>query len=143
MQEINWAKWVLSSIALLIAGTIALFGFLAIAKSFARYQARADAENRVKVSAIEIKNQEQRVQVAKQQNEIKHQLAIGQRKANEEVAKKLTPLFVQFEMIEALKAIAESGHNNTVIYIPSGANGVPLVSVSDKPQVFQGDSRND
>lgn len=58
-----------------------------------------------------------------------------------EIAKKLTPLFVQFEMIEALKAIAESGHNNTVVYIPTGANGVPLVSLSDKPQVFEGETK--
>lgn len=141
METINWPRWILGGLAAIVGGTILLFGFLAIAKSFNRYQARADAENAVKVSAIEIRNQTQRVEVAKQQNEIKHQLAIGQRKANEEIAKRLTPLFVQFEMIEALKAIAVSGRNNTVVYIPTGASGVPLVSLSDKPQVFEGETK--
>lgn len=140
MTPTNWPKIILFGAIGILVTTIFLFVLIAAGKSFSRYQKRADAENNVKVSAIEIRNQAQRVQVAKQQNEIKHQLAIGQRKANEEIAKKLTPLFVQFEMIEALKAIAESGHNNTVVYIPTGANGVPLVSLSDKPQVFEGDT---
>lgn len=141
MGNMNWSKVILAAAAGTLIVVIFLFGLVAAAKSFNRYQKRADAENAVKVSAIEIKNQEQRVLVAKQQNEIKHQLAIGQRKANDEIAKKLTPLFIQFEMIEALKAFGETGHNNTVIYIPSGANGVPLVSNTNAPQVFGGESK--
>lgn len=105
-------------------------------KAYTRYQKRADAENAVKVTAIATKNALQRVEVAKIENELKHQQAIGQRKANEEIATKLTPLFVQYEMIEALK---ES--NSSVIYIPAGANGVPLVSVTGKPQVLGGADR--
>ena len=110
-------------------------------QAYGRYQKRADANNNVKVIEIQIKNQQQQIQVAKQQAEIKHQVAIGQKKANEEISKRLTPLFVQFEMIEALKAIAESGNNSSVIFIPSGANGVPLVSVANQPQVFEGNTK--
>ena|SRR3990167_7045186 len=131
-----------------VYGTIALLlvGFLGVGgasgcKAWNRYQVRADAENAVKVSAIEIRNQEQRIVVEKQRAEIKHQNAIGQRLANQEIAARLTPLFVQYEMIEALKAIAVSGQNNSVVYIPSGANGVPLVSLSNKPQVYEGDPK--
>lgn len=138
MTDGVFSAWALTILGIVVAGFIVggAFG----CKAFNRYQARADAENRVKVSAVEIRNQEQRIQIEKQKAEIKHQQAIGQRKANEEVAKKLTPLFVQFEMIEALKAFGQTGQNNTVIYIPSGANGVPLVSTTNQPQVFGGES---
>lgn len=105
-----------------------LFGLAAVAKSFGRYQKRADANNNVKVSAIQIKNQAQRVQIAKQHAAIRYQNSIGVREAQDEIAKTLTPLYVQFEMVEALKSIAASGKNNSVVFIPSGANGIPLVS---------------
>lgn len=117
-----------------------LVGAAASCKSYNRYQARADAENDVKVLSIRVHGQAQRVKIATQSADIKHETAKGQRAANEEIAGKLTPLFVQYEMIEALKSIAASGKNNSVVYIPSGANGVPLVSVSGQPQVYGGDA---
>lgn len=104
-------------------------------RSFGRSQKLADARNNVKVSQIEIRNQEQRVEIAKQKAEIRLQDAIGVREAQDEIAKTLTPLYVQFEMVEALKSIAQSGQNNTVVYIPSGANGIPLVSTINGGQV--------
>jgi len=114
---------------------VALFGFIAVAKSFNRYQARADAKNTVQISEIEIRNQAQRVQIAKQKAEIRRQDAIGIREAQDQIAKTLTPLYVQFEMTEALKAIATSGSNNSVVYLPVGANGIPLVSTTDPTRV--------
>lgn len=104
-------------------------------KEWIRYQKRADARNGVKISAIEIRNQAQRVQIAKQKAEIRRQDAIGIREAQDQIAKTLTPLYVQFEMVEALKAIATSGSNNSVVYIPSGANGIPLVSTTSPNEV--------
>lgn len=124
-----------SVIAGVVALLIVIFSIYGATKTFSRYQARADAANRVKVSAIEIRNQVQRVEVAKQQAEIRLQNAVGVREAQDEIAKTLTPLYVQFEMVEALKAIAQSGQNNTVVYIPSGANGIPLVSTVPTGQV--------
>jgi uncharacterized membrane protein YhiD involved in acid resistance len=110
---------------------IGLFGFIAIAKSFSRYQKRADANNNVKVSAIQIRNQQQRVQIAKQHAEIRYQNSIGIREAQDEIAKTLTPLYVAFEMTEALKAIAQSGQNNSVIYLPTNPQtGLPIVPVT-------------
>lgn len=100
-----------------------------------RSQALKDANNKVKVSGIEIKNQSQRVQVAKQQAEIRLQNAIGIKAAQDEIAKTLTPLYVQFEMTQALQEIAKSGRNSSVIYIPSGAAGVPLIANADPTQV--------
>lgn len=96
-------------------------------KTISRGQKRADANNAVKISTIEIRNQAQRVEIAKQKAEIRLQDAIGVKSAQDEIAKTLTPLYVQFEMVEALKAIAASGSNNSVVFIPAGANGIPLV----------------
>lgn len=126
----------------IVAGILALvlvlaviLGTLTAFRSFGRSQARADARNSVAISKIEIQNQAQRIQVAQQKAEIRLQDAIGVREAQDEIAKTLTPLYVQFEMVDALKAIAASGKNNSVVYIPSGANGIPLVSVAPGPQV--------
>lgn len=134
----SWIGWA-------VAGAVSLVLFIAVLMfvlpTYNRYQKRANANNDVQVSSIQIRNQAQLIQVAKQQAQIKKQTAIGQKLANEEIAKRLTPLFVQYEMIQAMQAIAASGQNNTVIYIPSGASGVPLVSVTGKPQILGGASK--
>jgi hypothetical protein len=75
------------------------------------------------------------VDVAKIENELKHQQAIGQRKANVEIASRLTPLFVQYEALQAMIEASRNG-SATIIYYPVGANGVPLVSVTGQPQVL-------
>ena len=118
---------------------LTLFAVVAGWKSFHRYQTRADAQNAVKVTAIQIRNQEQRVKVAQQQAQIRFETSKGVREAQDEIAKTLTPLYVQFEMVEALKQIARSGKNSSVVYLPSGANGIPLVSTTDPLAVQQPD----
>ena len=107
--------------------------------AYNRYQKRADASNNVKVTSIQRRNARQRVEVAKIENELKHQQAIGQRKANVEIASRLTPLFVQYEALQAMIEASEHG-NATIIYYPVGANGVPLVSTTNKPQVYGPDT---
>lgn len=134
----GWAGLVVGLLVVLI---LISFGIYAVSKTISRSQARADAKNRVKISTIEIQNQEQRVQVAKQHAEIRLQDAIGVREAQDEIAKTLTPLYVQFEMVDALKQIATSGSNNSVVYIPAGANGIPLVSNVSEGQVGQPDKK--
>lgn len=104
-----------------------------------RWQDRQEAQNRVTISQTEIQNQAQRVEIAKQQAEVRVQDAIGVREAQDEIAKTLTPLYVQFEMVDALRQIAQSGRNNSVVYIPAGANGIPLVSNVTEGQVGQPD----
>jgi hypothetical protein len=119
---------VIASIVFLIL--LGMFGVPA----YDRYQARADARNQVKVSAIKIQNQAQRVLIAKQSAQIRYQNSVGIRKAQDEIAKTLTPLYVQFEMTQALEAIAISGKNNSVIYIPtSPTNGLPVVPTTNNP----------
>lgn len=135
-EATKWAGLVMMVLLFLMATS---FGGCAAVKGFSRYQERADrtqartqarydASNQVKISEIEIANQAQRVEIAKQKAEIRLQDAIGVREAQDEIAKTLTPLYVQFEMVEALKQIAQSGSNSSVIFIPSGAAGIPLIA---------------
>jgi hypothetical protein len=133
-------RWTVASIGIIVMVVFLFVATMAVYKPFARYQHRADATNNAKVAQINLKQYDALIEAEKRKAEIKHQNAIGQRKANEEVALKLTPLFVQYEMIEALKAVATSGTNNALVYIPTGANGVPLVSVTGQPQVYGGAS---
>lgn len=134
-------KAILKLIGVVFAGLLAILllvmftsvGFRMVGRS----QARADAHNQVSISAIEIQNQAQRILVAKQKAEIRKQEAIGIREAQTEIAKTLTPLYVQFEMVEALKSIATSGSNNSVVYIPAGANGIPLIADANPNKVGQ------
>lgn len=129
---------VVGGIAVLFICFVLLFGFVAFSKSFSRYQKRADAQNQVKVTEIQIQNQEQRVKIAKQHAAIRYQNAIGIREAQDEIAKTLTPLYVQFEMTQALQQIATSGKNNTVIYLPtSPTSGLPVVPTSNAQQPAQ------
>jgi hypothetical protein len=122
-----------SAVVLIVVGLVLTAAFTI--PWYTRYQKRANANNNVKVSNIEIRNQKQRVQIAKQKAEIRRQDAIGIREAQDQIAKTLTPLYVQFEMTEALKAIATSGSNNSTVFIPAGAAGIPLVSTTDANKV--------
>ena len=129
--RVSPTRVVVAVVIALVLVVVALFGFVAITKSFNRYQKRADAHNQVKVTAIQIQNQAQRVQIAKQKATIRFENSVGVRKAQDEIAKTLTDKYIQFEMIEALKAVASSGSNNSVIFIPTGSMGVPLTGVLD------------
>ena len=134
-EEGQAATGALAIVGLVILALILILGLWMGLKAMGRYQTRQDALNRVKVSHIEIRNQKQRVTIAKQKAEIRRQNAIGVREAQDEIAKTLTPLYVQFEMTQALTAIARSGRNNSVVYLPSGANGIPLVATVDPEKV--------
>lgn len=132
-------KWTVYSIVALILFIALLFGGVAGCKGFNRYQKRADVTNNIKIQRNRLKLYDLKIRQAIKLAEVKKQTAIGQKKANIEIAKRLTPLFVQYEMIQALEQIAASGRNNSVIYIPSGANGVPLIAPTGQ-QVYGGAS---
>ena len=123
-------------------------GAIAGFKSFGRHQAVAEANNKAHVARIAAANetqvnelrisaQAQKVKIAQQEAQIRYEQAKGVREAQDEISRTLTPLYVQFEMVDALKEIANSGKNNTVVYIPSGANGIPLVSDASVGKVGQ------
>jgi regulator of protease activity HflC (stomatin/prohibitin superfamily) len=125
---------VLVVIAVIIAG---IFGIITFAKAYGRSQARADAKNRVQITHIEIQKADEEAQINHAQ--IKAQEAEAQKRiveahgiaaAQDIIQKTLTPEYIQFEAIKAQERIATSGSNNTVIYVPSGTNGTPLITAN-------------
>lgn len=135
-QAFAWVGVVLGSLALVI---LLIVGMIAGFSTFGRYQRLANVRNEVKAAQLKAHNQvlltniaigttQQKVKIAQQEAAIRLQQAIGVREAQDEISKTLTPLYVQFEMIDALKQIALSGRNSSVIYIPTGPNGLPVVS---------------
>jgi len=103
--------------------------------SYNRYQKRADATNQVKVTHILIQKAKQQAEINQAQiaatraeAQKRYVAAVGIKRAQDEIQSTLTPLYVQFEAIEAQKAIATSGQNNTVIYVPAGTNGTPVIT---------------
>ena len=126
-EERGQATGAVAFLLFCLAGLLIISAFFLVGfgyKSYSRYQKRADAENQVKVTAIQIKNQEQRVQIAKQKAEIRLQEAIGIRRAQDEINETLTPFYLTHEYIQALR---ESGAST--VYIPTDpATGLPVVT---------------
>jgi uncharacterized iron-regulated membrane protein len=126
-------KAVIWCIVGLIALMVLSFVFAGGCRSYHRYQKRADAKNAITVTHTKIGVAQQqakinRAQIAatKAEAEKRYQESIGIRRAQDEISKTLTPLYVQHEAIQAQKAAADSP-NHTQVYIPSGNQGVPLV----------------
>ncbi len=113
----------------------AIFGGVVGCKAFNRSQARAEATNQVKISHIYIEKAHEEALInhaqieataAEAQKRIVEAKGIAE--ATKIVDQTLTPLYVQHEAIQAQKEIATSGQNNTVIYVPAGTNGTPLIT---------------
>ena len=121
---------------IILVGIALLVGVIAGYKSFSRYQKRADANNNVKVTNINIRKAEQQARIVHAQNaavrakaEQRVIEAEGIRKAQDLISKTLTPLYVQHEAIKAQM----DDHQGDRTYIPVGPQGVPIVAdVSEK-----------
>lgn len=132
-REVSPVKAVIA-LALALALVVAFgVGGVAGCKSFNRSQARADANNRVKITHINIRNAQQQAEVVHAQNaavqaraEQRLIEAKGIRHAQDEISATLTDRYLQHEAIKAQLAMANSPAHS-VIYVPSGNNGVPLV----------------
>lgn len=123
-----------SIIAAVIVFLVLLLVLLSGFKAWHRYQKRADANNNVKVTNINIRKAQQEARIVRAQNatvqakaEQRFIESVGIRRAQDEISKTLTPLYIQHEAIQAQERTAQSGKNNTIIYSPAGPNGVPLV----------------
>jgi hypothetical protein len=102
-----------------------ILGLMFLLPAYNRYQARANAKNETITSIKQIK-------IAKNLALARYQTAIGLKRSQDEIRKTLTPLYVQFELTQALQAIATSGSNDTVIYLPTNPkSGLPVVPISN------------
>jgi predicted histidine transporter YuiF (NhaC family) len=118
----------------IISATVTVFIFtvigllMATLPAYNRYQARAKAKNQVKINHTKIQYFDQQKQIERRQAEIRVIHSVGIRKAQDEIQATLTPLYVQFEMVHALEQIAQSGRNNSVVFVPTTGNGgIPLI----------------
>jgi regulator of protease activity HflC (stomatin/prohibitin superfamily) len=126
--------WSIAGILGVVAVTGVGVGISAGVKAYKRSEERADAKNSVRLTHIAINRARQQALITRAQIEAtradaekRYQEAVGIRRAQVEISKTLTAQYLQHEAIQAQKAVATSGKNNTIIYVPSGANGVPLV----------------
>lgn len=131
------ALGVVAVVAAFLVLIMVMFGLFAVAQSYSRYQKRANAQNNVKVTNINIRKAQQQARIVRAQNAAvqarAEQRAIeahGIKNAQDIISKTLTPLYIQHEAIQAQKAIATSGRNNTMIYVPSSTNGTPLITTN-------------
>jgi hypothetical protein len=128
------ALWGVASVVAVVLLVAVGIGLSAAGKSYSRAEQRADAENRVTLTHIAIRRAKQQalitraqIEATKADAEKRFAEAVGIRRAQNEISRTLTGHYLQHEAIQAQKAVATSGRNNTLIYVPSGSNGVPLI----------------
>jgi hypothetical protein len=126
--------WSLGSLVGLVVLAGTWIGLSAAVQAYKRAEQRANGQNMVQLTHIEIRRAQQQAFVARAQvaaaeadAEKHYQQAIGVRRAQDVITRGLTPQYLQYEAIQAQKAVATSGRNNTLVYLPSGNGGVPLV----------------
>lgn len=95
--------------------------------NYNRSQRLKNENNQTQVNDIQIAQTAQLVKVQEQKAEIQVAQAKGIAESQDIIKSTLTPAYLQYEAIEAQKSEVNS-QNHTLIYIPSGSNGVPLVS---------------
>lgn len=74
----------------------------------------------------QLQEKETQLKIAQKDAEIEIEIAKGISKAQSIINKSLTDRYLQYKSIEAQKEMANSP-NHTTVYIPSGANGIPIV----------------
>lgn len=115
-------------------GVIIVIAFLMFgAPALGRYQALENAQNQVRINEIVIRQQEQNIHVEEQRAQIRVVEARGIAEAQSIINATLTDKYLQHEAIKAQESMAKS-ENHTVVYIPSGQNGIPIVATLDAEQ---------
>lgn len=134
VANVNPKRVIIYTFVVIVLFVFMTFGGLSGCKAYNRYQKRADANNNVKVTAINIRKAEQQARIVHAQNaavrakaEQRVIEAEGIRKAQDLISKTLTPLYVQHEAIKA----QENDREGDRTYIPVGPQGVPLVANVD------------
>jgi hypothetical protein len=128
------AQWGLGILVAVLATVATGVGLSVALNAYSRAEARANANNRVALVRIAIKQARQQslvsyaqLGVARADAQRRYTEALGIRRAQDVIAGKLTSQYLQYLAIQAQMAVATSGRNNTLIYLPSGSSGVPLV----------------
>lgn len=104
-----------------------IYGLMLGIPAYSRSQRLKNENNQTAVNDIQIAQTAQLVKVQQQKAQIQVEQAKGIAQAQDIIKSTLTPAYLQYEAIEAQKSEVNS-QNHTIIYIPSGSNGVPLVT---------------
>jgi hypothetical protein len=125
----RWGKAVGVGIAAIVGILALIIACIFVFGAVGWYQARANARN-------ETITAQKQVRIAVLHAQARYRESIGIKRAQDEIRKTLTPLYVQFELTQAMQQIATSGQNNSIIYIPTNpANGLPVVPTSNTPSM--------
>lgn len=134
LGPVGWLLATIACVLCVLLCVVALFGIIAGIKSFGRSQKIKDAKNSVKVTAVYVKRQQQEARRVAARDAVVTALADqrvieakGIRKSQDIINATLTPLYVQHEAVRAQLAMANSP-NHTIIYVPSGTNGTPVIT---------------
>lgn len=115
-------------VILFIVGGI--YGLMLGIPSYGRNQALKNERNQTTINDIQIAQTEQLVKVQTQKAQIQIEEAKGIAESQNIIKQSLTPLYIQYLAIEAQKQQV-NGQNHTIIYVPSGNNGIPLVQTTN------------
>lgn len=129
-NEVKAANVTFFSISLfLLVIILLLFG----APAYGRYQRLQNEHNQTRVNDIKIAQTRQLVQVAEQTKQITIVNAHGIAASQKIINGTLTNQYLQYLAIDAQKAEVSSP-NHTIIYVPAGDNGIPLVQTVNPQQ---------
>lgn len=114
-----------------IAGLILIvIGLMYGIPSYSRSQTLKNERNQTTVNDIQIAQTQQLVKVQTQKAQIAIEEAKGIAESQRIIQNTLTPLYIQYLAIQAQKDQV-NGQNHTIIYVPSGNNGIPLVQTTN------------
>lgn len=124
-REVLWHRWG-NAVGVTCGSGVILVGVFFAIPAFARYQAVLNAQNQVRVNEIMIAQQKQLIEVEQRKASIRVEEAKGIAESQRIIDASLTLNYLQYLAIKAQEKMAGSP-SHTQIYIPSGANGIPLV----------------
>jgi uncharacterized iron-regulated membrane protein len=126
--SIRWAVGVTVGILLSLIVLFFIVGFAS--RAYSRYQRVADANNQIQVIEKQVEQTEMLIDVEEQKAAIRIVEAEGIAEAQALINSTLTDQYLQHEAIGAQIQMANAP-NHTTVYIPSGQNGIPIVSTLD------------
>jgi len=118
--------WIAIGAGAFLSTVIVIVVIWAGLKSFSRYQRVADAKNEQRVIEMRVDQTRQLVEVEKQKASVRVAEAEGIAESQRIIDSSLTEDYLTYLAIQAQMEMSHSP-NTTVIYIPVGDNGIPLV----------------
>lgn len=123
----NYLLWAVFGV---VTSLVVILGLMYFLPSYRRNQVLLNERNQTTVNDIQIAQTEQLVKVQTQKAQIQIEEAKGIAESQNIIKTSLTPLYIQYLAIEAQKQQV-NGQNHTIIYVPSGNNGIPLVQTTN------------